>query len=164
MNLLNLYLTMITIIILSGSIGFLVYSILNRKTTLDYQNKKFIYYYNKNENNKKEYCPDGCNKGQCSKSKDCKDFYKYPPKCCVHNIQCKNCRDKKTGQYYFQDLNNVIIKPYKTDEEESNSEIIDSEDINPEKIKELNNIIKKRNIKISEMNKNIKNNNELIKY
>ena len=156
MNLLNLYLTMITIIILSGSIGFLVYSILNRKTSLDYQNK--------NENNKKEYCPDGCNKGQCSKSKDCKDFYKYPPKCCVHNIQCKNCRDKKTGQYYFQDLNNVIIKPYKTDEEESNSEIIDSEDINPEKIKELNNIIKKRNIKISEMNKNIKNNNELIKY
>lgn len=70
-------------------------------------NENKIYYLLKNNNEKIDYCPNGCDNGICDK--------KIKDAICINNYECNYCINKKNNEFILKENEkdyNKLIKKY----------------------------------------------------
>ena len=104
-------------------------------------------------NNKNEVCPHGCVRGACNHNLTCINPIK--DNCCIYDFQCNNCIDPITNNYYTDKTINKKLN-VKYDLISPNNDI--------QKIKDLNQKIRKQNLYIAKLNQEVNNMNKLRGY
>ena len=103
------------------------------------------YLTSNGENYKK--CPVGCKRGICEKRKTCNNYFPPSPECCAHDYQCSYCDSSETESSF--------ISPGSTP---AFSQALD--DANPNNMSSINNLVKKQNKYIINVNKQIVKDNK----
>ena len=120
------------------SIFFMVLSCLTLGASIICLYLVIIHKYHKTPKYKdpftKDYCLDGCTVGVCTP--ECK----LKKKCCKHNSDCQNCKDRISGIYYRSPIKTPKIKKLSW--------------------KEKDKLIKLENDKIKTLNEDIRANNK----
>ena len=85
----------------------------------------------------KKECPKGCNKGKCYSQNKCYECDPYNLKCCCYNEQCQDCNDNLEEEDGDISIDNIYKDNYR------------------EKIIKQNEYIKKINLEIQTMNRDL---------
>ena len=103
-------------------------------------------YLTNNGKNFKE-CPVGCKRGICEERKTCDNYFPPSPECCAHDYQCSYCDSSDTEASFLSPGSTPAF-----------SQALD--DVNVNNMSSVNNLIKKQNNYIIDVNKQIVKDNK----
>ena len=110
---------------------------------------KVIPYSKYLTSNGKSYkkCPVGCKRGICEKRKTCDNYFPPSPECCAHDYQCSYCNSSETESNFLSPGSSPSF-----------SQVLDDANVN--NMSSINNLIKKQNKYIINVNKQIVKDNK----